>query len=158
MDKELTQLFDESIRLELNVAALYKIFGAAFPDDSFFWRRLAMEEENYAGLLKSGKNRFEPLGKFPLEILPSSTEELESVNSSIKNMIKKYEKTPPSREEAFNLALELEQSAGELHFQQFMEKESPSELEKIFQRLNRDDKDHIEKIRLYMEAHDITPS
>ena len=155
MHKELSQLFDESIQLELNVAELYKMFGAAFSYDSFFWKRLAIEEENHASLLQAGKDRFEPLGKFPIEMISPSIQELKFVNSEIQDIVKKYQDTIPSREDAFNIALKLEQSAGELHFQQFMEKESESEIDKIFQRLNRDDKDHAEKLREYMNSHDI---
>jgi len=155
MSEELLQLFDGSIQLELNVAKLYRIFCAGLPRDAFFWKRLAMEEENHANLLKSGRYRFEPLGKFPIEILSSSIRELKSANIEIQDIIRKYQDTIPSREDAFNIALKLEQSAGELHFQQFIEKESESELDKIFQRLNRDDKDHAVKLRTYMNSHDI---
>ena len=155
MNKELSQLFDESIQLELNVAKLYETFYHAFPEDAHFWWKLVLEEKNHASLLQSGKDRFEPLGKFPIEMLSSSIQELKSVNSEIQDIIKKYQDTIPSREDAFNIAFKLEQSAGELHFQQFMEKESESELDKIFQRLNRDDKDHAIKVRMHMNDHDI---
>ena len=155
MNKELSQLFYESIQLELNVAELYKIFCTALPHDSFFWKNLSMEEENHADLLQSGKDRFGPLDRFPIEMMSPSIQELKSVNSEIQDIIKKYQDTIPSREDAFNIALKLEQSAGELHFQQFMEKESESELDRIFQRLNKDDKDHAEKLREYMNDHDI---
>ncbi len=155
MNKELSLLFDESIQLEHNIAKLYETFYHAFPEDAHFWWELVLEEKNHASLLQSGKDRFEPLAKFPIEMMPPSIQELKSVNSEIQDIIKKYQDTIPSREDAFNIALKLEQSAGELHFQQFMEKESESELDRIFQRLNRDDKDHAEKLREYMNSHDI---
>ena len=155
MHKELSQLFDESIQLELNVAGLYTIFQGAFPDDAFFWGKLVVEEKNHASLIRDGKLRFQPLDKFPLEMLASSLEELRSANSTIVKLLEKHQDTPPSREDAFNLALKLEQSAGEIHFQQFMEKSSTSKLDSIFQRLNRDDKDHAMRIRSYMKDHAI---
>ena len=155
MNKELSQLFDEAIQLELNVAKLYETFYHAFPEDAHFWCELVLEEKNHAALLQSGKDTFAPKGKFPIEMMPPSIQELKSVNSEIQDIIKKYQDTIPSREDAFNIALKLEQSAGELHFQQFMEKESESELDRIFQRLNRDDKDHAERLREYMNSHDI---
>ncbi len=117
MKKELLELFDESIQLETNVAELYKIFGATFPDDAFFWKRLAMEEENHVTLLQNGKDRFGPLGKVPIQMLLPSIQELKSVNSEIKDIMKRCNGMTPSREEAFNIAIELEPSAGELHFQ-----------------------------------------
>ena len=61
----------------------------------------------------------------------------------------------PSREDAFNLALKLAQSAGEIHFQQFMEKSSGSKLDLIFKRLNGDDKDHAMRILSYMKDYGI---
>ena len=88
-------------------------------------------------------------------MLASSLEELRSANSTIVELLEKHQDTPPSREDAFNLALKLEQSAGEIHFQQFMEKSSTSKLDSIFQRLNRDDKDHAIRIRSYMQDHGI---
>ena len=66
INKTLEQFFDEGIQLELNVAGLYTIFQAAFPDDAVFWRELVVEEKNHASLLNDGKVRFHPLDKFPL--------------------------------------------------------------------------------------------
>ena len=155
MNKTLEQFFDETIQLELNVAELYTIFQRAFPDDAVFWGRLVVEEKNHASLIKDGKVHFEASDKFPLEMLASSLEELRSTNSTIVKHLEKHRDTPPSREDSFNLALKLEQSAGEIHFQQFMEKSSVSTLDSIFHLLNRDDKGHAMRIRFYMKDHAI---
>lgn len=155
MNKTLKQFFDETIQLELNVAGLYTIFQRAFPNDAVFWGRLVVEEKNHASLIKDGKVRFEALDKFPLEMLASSLEELISANSTIVKLLEKHQDTPPSQEDAFNLALKLEQSAGEVHFQQFMEKSSGSKLDSIFKRLNRNDKDHAMRILSYMKDQGI---
>ena len=155
LNQELFELFNESIKLELRVSELYKLFSNALPLDASFWKRLAMEEENHANLLKAGRDRFGPLGKFPMEMLASSMDELISTSEAIEEIISRCKDIAPSRVDAFNIALKLEQSAGELHFLKFMEKDSGSELDKIFQRLNRGDKDHEIKIREYMNSHGI---
>lgn len=155
MKKELLQLFDESIQLELNVAELYKIFYSAFPEDADFWWELVLEEKNHASLLQSGKDRFAPKGVFPKELISSSFEHLQDANKKLVTRIKKYRATPPPREATFNIALSLEQSSGEKHFQEFMDKSSGTSLDKIFQKLNSDNKNHAIRLYSYMKSHDI---
>lgn len=155
MSSDLSELFEESISLELNAARLYQLFREIFPDDAVFWGQLEVEEKNHAALLQDGRDRFQPLGKFPVDILPSSITSLVWANRGIVTLIDKYRERPPSREEAFNTALSIEQSTGEAHFQQFMEKESSTKIEEIFRELNRTDKDHALRIRSYMKEHNI---
>jgi hypothetical protein len=70
--------------------------------------------------------------------------------------LKQFKNIPPSRELAFNTALEIEASAGELHFQHFMDKETNSKIDELFQFLNRGDKDHAKRIRSYMKNNNIS--
>lgn len=155
MSHDLTELFDESIRLELNAARLYDFFRELFREDAIFWGQLAEEEKNHAALLQDGRDRFYPIGKFPVHILPSSITSIVWANRGIVTLLDKYRERHPTREEAFNTALSLEQSAGEVHYQEFMEKGSSSRVEEIFKDLNRNDKDHALRIRSYMEEHNI---
>ncbi len=155
MDKNVASLIDESIRLELNVSELYTIFHGLFPEDAQFWWKLVMEENNHAALIRAAKDYFKPVDKFPHNLVHDGLQNLIDVNSNLLSLIKKMKEHAPSREEAFNMAFALENSAGELHFQQFMEKESGETTENIFQKLNKDDKDHARRIRLYMEQHGI---
>jgi ferritin len=155
MSGYLTELIDESIRLELNVADIYLFFQAAFPEDADFWWDLALEEKNHAALIRSLKEHFLPLGKVPQDLLASSRETIRETNAMIRELIDKYRRTPPSRKEAFQTACDLEESAAEIHFQDFMSRKGLSGLDEIFQRLNADDKDHGEKLRSYMAAHGI---
>lgn len=155
MNEEFSQLAEESIQLELNVAKLYQIFRSTFPDDASFWNDLILEEDRHAALIQSLKDTIEPAGILIDTLLSESIQEIKDANNKIISLITKYKDTPPSREEAFRTALKLEQSAGEIHFQKFMEKESGSEFEKIFQKLNSYDKDHAMRIREYMESHGI---
>lgn len=154
-NKELSLLFEESIKLELNAAGLYLAFCDAFPDDASFWKQLAEEERNHAALLQAGKDHFAPMGYFPEDLLSPSIRELKAANEAVAVLARKCLETPPSREDAFNAALKLEQSAGEIHFQHFMERKTSSKIDNIFQQLNDDDRDHVARLQAYMKDHGI---
>jgi ferritin len=156
MHKNITYLIKESINLELNVSNLYFLFHNIFPEDEEFWWKLVLEEKNHAALLQSGKEHFKPLKKFPYKLLHHNLQDLKDTNSTLLSLINKFNNTPPLREEAFNIALKIENSAGELHFQNFMDKEANSTTENIFKKLNKDDKEHALRIRGYMETHGIS--
>jgi len=155
MNEEVSELIKESIQLELNVAELYLVFHHAFPDDADFWWRLFIEEKNHAALIRSVEEGFMPAGILPEELLSSSLDKIREANTAIVALIARFKTAPPSREDAFSIAHKLEESAGEIHFQSFMTKETESRIDEIFQRLNRGDKDHARRIRSYMEKHGI---
>ncbi len=155
MSEILMQIIDESIKLELNVAELYKLFASRFPEDLTFWRELAGEEEHHANLIDNGKKVLLSWAEFPAEILSPSPDELIEVNNRIRDLIHNFQSDPPSRKEAFDLAISLEESAGELHYQRAMTQTSDSEYVKLWQDLNADDKDHAKRLRAYMESNGI---
>ncbi len=150
MNKKLSQLIDESIKLELNVSKIYIFFCDTFPEDSEFWQKLVLEEKNHADLIKSGKDRFLLPGQFPSELLVSSVQTLCKTNNKLISLLKKYNDKPPSRESAFNIALAIEQSAGELHFQLAIEKPPNSRIMEVLQVLNDGCKDYANRILAYM--------
>jgi len=150
MDKKLAQLIDESIKLELNVSKIYMFFCNTFPEDSVFWRKLVLEEKNHADLIKSGKGTFLLPGQFPSKLLTPSMKILCKTNNRLISLIKRYNEKLPSRESAFNIALDIEKSAGEFHYQLAMEKSPTSSIMKIFQGLNKDCKNHTNRILAYM--------
>jgi hypothetical protein len=80
---------------------------------------------------------------------------LVDANSEISSLIKKSKVNPPSRTEAFNIALNIENSVGEIHFERFMNQETELKIVNIFQQLNRDDKDHANRISSYMNRNNI---
>jgi len=153
----ITQLLDEAIELELNMGSLYRIFHHAFPGDADFWWTLNLEEQNHAALLRSGKEYFQPLKRVPDGLLSAPLERIHVLNVKLAELKARFQGTPPSREQAFSLARSLEGSAGEIHFQRFMEKEPESYLDELFQRLNKNDRDHLKRIEQYMEEHEIAP-
>ncbi|MHC4074015.1 MAG: hypothetical protein ACYSWW_25765 [Planctomycetota bacterium] len=158
MNRELSLLFDESIRLESNVADLYVMFQDMFPEDADFWRALIIEERKHGTLLKNGKAHFAPGNTFPVDLLSDTLDEMKDANTNLVKLISQYREKPLSRETAFNVAITVEQSAGEIHFQAFMDKKADSRYVELFQKMNGYDKDHENRIRAYMEDHAIKVS
>ena len=154
MENDLIQLANEAIHLEYNVSKLYMIFRDSHPEDEKFWWELVIEESNHAALIKSGMDYFMPEGYFPDEIFPSM-DELQETNRELVSLLEKYTNHPPSREIGFNLALKIEMSAAEIHFQNTMTKSTDSDVLKLFQKLNQDDKDHAKRIQAYMKEKGI---
>ena len=150
---DIAEVIDESIKLELNVSKLYTLFHEIFPDHGDFWWTLSIEEKNHASLLLTGKNHFGSIGMVPKKLLATRLEMLEMTNYELQFLIDKFTHTPPSEEDAFDLAIQIEESAGEIHFQNFMQNNSDNPLEEIFHKLNSDDANHAERIRSYKEKY-----
>ena len=150
MNEQQQLLIDESIMLELNVSDLYMIFKWAFPEDSAFWWELVLEEKNHASLIIGIRDAFSSVEGFPYELLAPNVKDLLEINNKLSQLIKKYKEEPPSREAAFKIALEIEQSAGEIYYQRFMEQENTTGIKKILQELNDESKAHAKRIREYM--------
>lgn len=155
MNNELTQLSEEAIQLELNVSELYFLFFELFAEDAEFWWQLSLEEKNHAALIRSGIDFFMQADLFPAELLTASLSSLRKATDKLISLRQQYQAIPPSREEAFNMALMTERSAGEIHFQQIMTKSPASRMVKLFQTLNEDDKNHAERIETYMKGNGI---
>lgn len=151
----MVDIVNESIDLELNVSEMYLLFHRLFPDDEEFWMQLVLEERNHAELLRYGLEYYEPKGKFPEKILCSKLNKLKTTNKRLSRLIRDFETVPPSRIVAFNTAVHLEHSAGELHYQEFMAGQAVTVPEEVFMELNSADKDHEIRIRSYMEENSI---
>lgn len=156
MKIEISQFLEETIQLELNVSELYQFYYARFPEDSQFWWSLSMEEINHASLIRTINDFIFPEGMFQIADIESETERIREVNRSIHYKIEEYQNQKPSRYEAFRYALSLENSSGELHFELFMNESVESRVEKIFQKLNGEDKNHASRIMDYMILNNIT--
>jgi len=155
MTELIKQFLDESIQLELNLSDLYQLFYAKFPEDSEFWWQLSLEEVNHAALIRSINDIFLPENILPHGVIQTQNSELHQLNSSVRERISRYKTDTPSRYEAFFYAYELENSAGEAHYESFMNEIPGSNVEKIFQKLNGDDKNHAARIEHYMKLNNI---
>ena len=149
-------LMAASEKLEMDIAALYSIFSRSLPEDSEFWEQLCFEEKNHAALIASIRETFVPLSmEFPVTIVAESLTELERANKVVAGHLATFQEAPPDREKIFNTALELELSAGEIHFQCFMKNPPATVLEEMFQQLNLEDKDHSLRLHAYMKEQGI---
>ncbi|MBN1928914.1 MAG: rubrerythrin family protein [Chlorobiaceae bacterium] len=148
-------LLDESIQLELNLANLYTLFSDHFEEDEEFWWQLSMEERSHAALLQQEKKQPQPLPFFPENLLSKDLEALKANNARITGEAARFRQTPSSRAEALNLALQIEMSAGEAHFQEFMESETGSLTADIFKQLASEDQNHARRIREYMQEQGV---
>lgn len=156
MSENLRQLLEEAIKLELSVGRVYRNFHHMFREDSDFWWELALEEKNHAELLERGRRDFLAAGMFPPELVGNSLEALVNANNEVKSILSEEKKAPSTRSAALNLALHLEELAGEIHFQHAMQQaENPSDAIRLFQMLNKDDKSHADRIRNYMLQNNI---
>ncbi|MCE1273874.1 MAG: rubrerythrin family protein [Chlorobiaceae bacterium] len=155
MAPTLATLLDESIQLELNLAKLYTLFNDQFSEDEEFWWQLSMEERSHAALLQQEKKQPQPLQFFPENLLAKDLDALKANNAFILEQSKRFADAPCSREEALNLALKIEMSAGEAHFQEFMESETGSLTADIFKQLASEDQNHARRIREYMKENGV---
>jgi ferritin len=151
----LAALLDESIQLELNLARLYTLFNDHFADDEDFWWQLSIEERSHAVLLQQEKKQPQPLQCFPENLLARDLDALRANNARIVEQAERFASSPCSREEALNISLQIEMSAGEAHFQEFMESESGSLTAELFKQLASEDQHHAHRIREYMKEQGI---
>ena len=156
MDENLSRILDQSVQLELNVAALYLGFSEAFPEDREFWSQLAKEEENHAALLRGGTLEASKEGRFSADLLTTNLDALIKANKEIEELVKEHKQKPPSsRASALEIAIKAEESTGELDFSCFMRQEKNSPLLELLGIVNRQDRGHAFRIRKYMEEKGI---
>lgn len=153
MNEQLKSIIDASISLENNVATIYGIFYATFTQHAEFWWQLHLEEKNHAAIIRTVRDYFQPIGILPKQMLCDNLKQIETCNNSIQELIRRYDEQPPDETEAFNVALQLEQSACETHYHEFIT--GNDELSGLFRRLNNDDIDHVNRIKEYMKSNNI---
>jgi len=150
MNELIKRFIDESVALELNIGDLYQQFSAKFPGDYEFWWKLSIEEMNHAALIESINDIFLSENELPLESLEEQNQSLQKMNVFIRQHIEEFKIESPNRENAFQLAFEIENSIGESHFELFMTSKTNSVLVRIMQKLNGDDINHARRMTKYM--------
>ncbi|MBU1170828.1 MAG: rubrerythrin family protein [Proteobacteria bacterium] len=155
MDLDIQDVINEAIVHELIIADLYMIFYRIFPEDSDFWWALLMEEKNHAALIEGLRLSLTDIEDFPMNVIYEHHGMLVRMNKKIRELIQIYTSHPPSRDEAFRVALETELSPAENHFQSIMSNTYPDEMVKIVQQINRNDKNHALRIQIYMNEKGI---
>jgi hypothetical protein len=147
--KDKLAFIDAAIELENTLSGLYAYFSNRFIDDFTFWDQLRIEELNHAALLGTIRN-LSKVNLFPeglvLEDLDAYERNIRLINSSMNEHI------IPNRKAAFEFAYQIENSAGELHYQNMTTIQDPDEITRIFITLNGKDRDHAERIMSYQQA------
>lgn len=140
---------EEAIQSELNAAELYRMFCEYYPEDYSLWWKLCEEELDHASLLKSAIQFYE-FGDIPFDISDTDLVVLTDLNKGFLSIIEEFKKNP-SRKYAFDIALQLESSVGEVHYQKFMTNSDKNDhLSLILKKLNKDDINHESRIKDYM--------
>ena len=151
------QLIDQSILLERNVGNLYLLFYKRLAQDKAFWLQMMVDEREHEALLKAAQAAVGSSDNFPADLLSDKLETISQTNQRILGLHDQYQKDPPSRQEAFRVALDLEKMAGEIHFNEAMHKDLAGGLVKTLQKLVHDDNAHYEKIANYMKEVGLEP-
>lgn len=154
MNKILQELITEAINLEYKVSDLYMLFYEQYPEDEGFWWKLMLEEKNHASLLKTINTFGDITGEFPNALIPEHLKEILDSNENVTSVIKNF-KEKPDRNKAFKIAIEIEESAGEAHYQVFINNPSNSKVINVFKKLGKEDSDHADRIRTYMKEKGI---
>ena len=156
LDKNLILIFlDRASSLELMMANMYTLFEKSFTEDSDFWKQLAQEELSHAALLKSAISNPEMSKQLAHDASNDLLQEVVKAKEWATSLLIKFSEIKPDRLTAFNTAIEAEKTAGELHFQSIMTKNSDSWFIKVLRELNEYDCDHLRRINLYMTDNNI---
>ena len=149
------EILDLASSLETIMADMYTLFEKSFTEDSVFWKTLAYEELNHAALIRSVKGNPAMSEQFIHDAPNDLLQEIVKAKEWATSMFIKFSEVKPDRVTAFNTAIEAEKTAGELHFQSIMTKESDSWLIKVLQKLNEYDRDHLKRIEEYVKEKNI---
>lgn len=140
------EIFEELIKLELNVADLYLLFSNNLENYKGFWYKLAIEEFNHASILKTALEFYES----DLNVLEYFIND--KISNNIKNTNKNFDKykldflNNKTIENAKNIALIIESSDSEINYNKIMINNQNNEILNVLKKLNKDDHDHYERI------------
>ena len=156
MENHLVQIFfDEAGQLELLVSDLYTLLGKLLIEDSLFWHQLADEEKSHAEPIKTIKNSPVFSKEYVSDSAPDLLQEILQTKELVSTLIVKYSEIKPDRRTAFKTAIAVEKSAGEIAYQNFLTQEAGSWIHAALQKLNEYDRDHINRLKQYVEDNNI---
>ncbi len=143
-------LIDQLITLEANVAELYRLFAHLFETDRSFWLQMAHEETLHAQMINQNRPLITKLVTLSKDSLVDLTEITRLMAERIRKLTREYRNKPPGKTEAYLCALQVEQSAGEIHFQKIAARLNNPRAKLIFLQLNGNDQEHVDRIRAQM--------
>lgn len=151
MVAQASQIIFQLVEIEKNVGKLYRIFGTIHKVDSLFWNQLAVEEDRHATLLSTHMEYIADSPALHQHILATPVETLYRINSKIEEVLAMCDKQSPTRIDCFTMALQIEQSAGEVHLQNVHESPDDNIAVQVLQALSSADIAHADRIKSYME-------
>lgn len=149
MDKKTVEILDESIKQELLVSKLYSLFEKTSYEDSEFWYKLSQEELSHSITLQAERDDLSEVRLLPIELVLENLETLRKQNMLLSEFFEELKKSAPSREQTFSIAYALERLMIESIYESCLAKYPETQALRIFQSINGDEKEHIEKIVQY---------
>ena len=137
--------------LERNVGLLYSRFSTTFPEDREFWQSLAFEEERHASLVETHFENMAGSEELSNALAGMDIESIASVNKKVEGLIGAVGRIYLLRIEALTVALQIEQAAGESHYQAAATAGGKAVSISVFRDLNLASKDHAKRIMEYIE-------
>lgn len=155
MTNELSQRIEACIAVELLAAEIYLIMAACFPDERDFFMDLCEEEQEHADILKLAMG-FQRIEKVPDYIVPDSFLNIYETFKLARYLKNTLENREVSLKEALAMALELEDSFAEKHFQDvFSHTESDSYIINKLNSLQSDSRRHSDRINDLMKSKNL---
>ena len=138
------------VELELAVAALYNLFADRYIEDREFWLCLKDEEIQHARLLKQVETDQKGSPDDVCIASPVSSDVVDIMIAQIHTLLNDIDSQVLSRKEVSFIALQLEQSAGEFHYQAVASAFNQKQDNALLSQLLEDDVDHAKRIRNYL--------
>ncbi len=145
----------QCISQELLISEFYHLFERLFSEDSEFWRKILLEEVRHGSLLRA---EIDQLCK--TELLADNSDELDlealhEQGSAITRLLAKLKENPPSREQAFSIALALENTSSEHTYRNLSVQDMSPRIQRLFRSLDGGNLDHIRRIKRYAAQQQI---
>ena len=149
-----SEVFNLLIDFESSISEVYMEFSRIFPDDKEFWWRIAMEEKNHASIIQSGRDVFNSMGLFPVELTSLSIDYLKLALAEKKALLSRIKEQHQNltRKKAVAIAIKIEESDIENIFQELMKIHPDLKSIKVFQTLNKETCDHAVRLLRYLDS------
>jgi rubrerythrin len=145
----------ESLRICTSIegmtAEIYHALSKLFPEAKDFWYDLALSEENHTNILlaAAGLNR---AGILTECIVPSSLPRIRETLGLVRDSKKKVETGSLLLKDAIEIALEIENSTGEIYFQEVLTQQTDSKVVMELRKMLIDEELHNVKIKSFMKS------
>ena len=126
-----------------------------FAEDADFWNKLYYEELNHAALLRSVKSSITMSSDYTRTLSTDLLKEIINTKEWATSLLSDFSKASPDRKTAFKTAVEIEKTAGEIHYQKTMNKKTDSWFINTLQQLNEYDLDHLSRLERYIHEKNI---